>query len=245
MYRLTGLPLVFTLECNYNRGSTPNELQRRHLQEGVDSGSLSPEGPPSREISPKYDPQAWGDIGKSIGIAALDMIGANPASRLGPPARRQDDLRRMRASVQIWAGRMHAQPNVCCPSDEEEEEAGLEAPVVCEEVDEGGEGVAIKPPASPAFPSKPASPSRSASARPQRLGSPSPGKVRATSAGVSGAPTSPSAAWKKSATTTRPSTLPGAKRNAAPAGEPSAAGVAAAAPAPAAAAAIPSFSISA
>ena len=137
MYRLTGLPLVFTLECNYNRGNSPNELPRRHIADGVDAGSLTPDGPSSREISPKYDPTCWGDIGKAIAIAVLDMSGANPCSRLGPPNRRADDLRRMRASVQIWAARMQAQPNVCCPSDDDEAaEDGIDAALVCDEADD-------------------------------------------------------------------------------------------------------------
>ena len=159
IFRLTGLPLVFTLECNYNRGNSPNELPRRHLAEGVDSGALTPDGPASREISPKYDPSCWGDIGKAIAIAVLDMSGGNPCSRLGPPSRRAEDLRRMRASVQIWAGRMQAQPNVCCPSDEDEaaEEEGTDPAVICEEAD-GLLEPAAKPPALGVPPSPPGSP---------------------------------------------------------------------------------------
>ena len=135
IYRLTGLPLIFTLECNYNRGPA-NDLQPRRHGAEIDSGRMSPEPAPLREISPKYDPAAWGDIGKAIAIALLDLAGANPASRLGPLSRRADDLRRMRGSVSTWAARMQAQPNSICPSDDEE---GGEA-ALCEEADgEAGE----------------------------------------------------------------------------------------------------------
>ena len=72
-YRLTGLPLIFTLECNYNSGNAANELQRKVYEKEIDSGRISPEPPPLREISPKYDPAAWGDIGKAIALAVLDM----------------------------------------------------------------------------------------------------------------------------------------------------------------------------
>ena len=38
LYRLTGLPLVFTLECNYNRCNAANELQRKQHGSEIDAG---------------------------------------------------------------------------------------------------------------------------------------------------------------------------------------------------------------
>ena len=75
MYRLTGLPLIFTLECNYNRGHTPNELPRRHLDPTVDPGSLSPEPQASSTIQPKYDPALWRDIGQALGLRRSRWVG--------------------------------------------------------------------------------------------------------------------------------------------------------------------------
>ena len=161
-YRLTGLPLIFTLECNYNRGNAANELQRKVYEKEIDSGRISPEPPPLREISPKYDPAAWGDIGKAIALAVLDMTGVNPASRLGPLARRADDMRRLRQGVGVWAARMQAMPNQFgCPSDDENEEenAELAAALQCEEADNDE-------PRTP--PTKPEPPPRDTSPKPAR-----------------------------------------------------------------------------
>lgn len=74
-------------------------------------------------MSAKYDPQAWGDIGKALALAVLDLNADNPASRLGAraawvaqrraDARIADDdvddnaavdaLRKLRISVMSWA----------------------------------------------------------------------------------------------------------------------------------------------
>jgi hypothetical protein len=124
------------LECNYNRGNAANELHRRHPGSDIESGRLSPDSSAPKEISPKYDPSMWADIGKAIALAALDVAGANPASRLGPLARRADDLRRMRICVATWAARMQAHPSAMkCPSDDDDDEADEELAALCEEVD--------------------------------------------------------------------------------------------------------------
>ena len=136
LYRLTGLPLIFTLEANYNRCTTVNELPKKQYGPEIDAGRLSPEPPAAREISPKFDPTTWSDLGKATAIALLDMSGLNPASRLGPLPRREEDLRRMRGSVGTWATRQWANPNqICCPSEEEDADDDPELAAVCEEAD--------------------------------------------------------------------------------------------------------------
>ena len=123
VYRSTGLPHAFTLECNYNTGRVVNRIAHPHS--GSDA-SLSPQ-PPLRCLSPKYTPETWQSVGKArrpprsnpmaprlqpqapqaatlsvpscnpmrprlqpyvfqaLLLAALDLHGANPCSRLGAP----------------------------------------------------------------------------------------------------------------------------------------------------------------
>ena len=88
------LPLIFTLECNYDSGVAANELTPKCIPR---QGRTSPEPPPLTTISPKYTPASWQDIGKAIVLAMLDMNNANPASRIGPEG--SDGLSRLRASV--------------------------------------------------------------------------------------------------------------------------------------------------
>ena len=90
-------PLVFTLECNYDGASSVNELPPRHGAGDVGSGRLSPdesadEGASAntgaspkvtQQTTPKFTPQRWQEVGRALGLAALDMAAANPASRLG------------------------------------------------------------------------------------------------------------------------------------------------------------------
>ena len=112
LYTATGLPLIFTLECNYDSGASVNALPPRHVA-GIPLGRLSPEPPPPPSAaaeaalavsaaavasdsvavgdaddvdnSTKYTPDAWRDIGKALALALLDLAAANPASRLGAP----------------------------------------------------------------------------------------------------------------------------------------------------------------
>ena len=79
------LPLVYTLECNYDSGVAANDLFPRHgVKIGFETGRMSPEPPPTTNISPKYSPESWEDVGKALALAMLDLSGANPCSRLGP-----------------------------------------------------------------------------------------------------------------------------------------------------------------
>mmetsp|Transcript_36055 Transcript_36055/g.94957 ORF Transcript_36055/g.94957 Transcript_36055/m.94957 type:complete len:753 (+) Transcript_36055:87-2345(+) len=97
-----GLPLVFTLECNYDSGVAANELLPRYSgtpeHRGLATGRMSPEAAPPTTISPKYSPASWQDVGKALILAMLDRIpGANPASRLGPSC--VDHLHKLRSVV--------------------------------------------------------------------------------------------------------------------------------------------------
>ena len=178
---MTGLPLTFTLECNYDSGMRANALPPRHgsgssrdepadngtgaspnspdSPGGSDSSQLGPwtttgdtasggdvldgtngsgtgaegpaasldgEGIPSLEppfephplYEPRYEPReegddehlkytppAWQEVGRALAVGLLDMSGANPASRLGPPDELELHLQvqRMRESCKWFA----------------------------------------------------------------------------------------------------------------------------------------------
>ena len=85
VHRATGLTHVYTLECNYNTGRRVNRMAHPHTPEGMDEHrSLSPQ-PPLRCLNPKYTPACWEAVGKALAISALDLLAANPCSRLGAP----------------------------------------------------------------------------------------------------------------------------------------------------------------
>ena len=96
VFAATGLPHVFTLECNYDSGIAANDLPPRHTG-GAASGRLSPEPPTERALSPKYTDESWRDLGKALALAVLDMANCNPCSRLGPPG--GDGLAKLRGQV--------------------------------------------------------------------------------------------------------------------------------------------------
>ena len=80
------LPLVYTLECNYDSGVAVNSLAERSGTHSLPTGRLSPEPTPIKNtMGPKYTPEAWRNIGQAILLAMLDYGEANPHSRLGPP----------------------------------------------------------------------------------------------------------------------------------------------------------------
>ena len=120
VFALTQLPLIFTLECNFDSGVNVSRRPLRHDNGaaaaaaatadpvGAISATLDPRGRMSPEPTAeeqaalegedaKYTPAAWREVGQSIALATLDMSGANPASRLGPPG--GDGLQRMRAEA--------------------------------------------------------------------------------------------------------------------------------------------------
>ena len=101
VYRMTDLTFVYTLECNYNTGRFVNKLAPPHVPTKLEgAAALSPPPPPLRSLTPKYSPATWGDVGKAIAISVLDILGHNPATRLGPPS--ANGLQRMRSTVAAW-----------------------------------------------------------------------------------------------------------------------------------------------
>jgi len=109
VYALTHLPLVFTLECNYDSGASVNRRPPRHVADDETDGGTKPAGrlspePPADETDEtdlKYTPAAWREVGQALALAVLDMAGANPASRLGPLG--GEGLERMRAASSWFA----------------------------------------------------------------------------------------------------------------------------------------------
>ena len=93
---LTGLPHIFTLECNYDSGTAANELPPR--QNGESCRSLSPEPKSSKNLAPKYDSTSWREVGRGIALAVLDLADANPHSRV-PRSGGGDGLNALRVQV--------------------------------------------------------------------------------------------------------------------------------------------------
>ena len=160
VYRSTGLPHTFTLECNYNTGRVVNRIAHPH---SASDASLSPQ-PPLRCLSPKYTPETWHSVGKArrlhaatpcaqgcdpmcprlqphvhqaatpatprasgckpvrprlqlyvfqaLFLAALDLHGANPCSRLGAPGEMAAaGLARLRSTSAAWVRTVGPNPN--------------------------------------------------------------------------------------------------------------------------------------
>ena len=104
-FKLSGEQLIYcyTLECNYNMGKVVNSLPEKAADaKGLsrdEQAALSPPASPQRGPPPKYTPDSWRDVGKALVLAALDVIHANPASRLGTADKREASLQRMRGCV--------------------------------------------------------------------------------------------------------------------------------------------------
>jgi hypothetical protein len=82
VHAATGLPHVYTLECNYNSGHVVNELPPKRANGSTEPRALSPEPPQAKASQrPKYCPEIWREVGKGLALAALDLVGANPAPR--------------------------------------------------------------------------------------------------------------------------------------------------------------------
>lgn len=73
IYKMTGLNKSYTLEGNYNTGNYVNMLPPRGKELNMRKALLS---------APKYTPLVFEDVGRAIGPSILDLINANPASRL-------------------------------------------------------------------------------------------------------------------------------------------------------------------
>ena len=111
VYRMTGLTHVYTLECSYNTGRMVNRLNPPHtpkgreLIAGLDKDrilGLSPPPPPSKANSPKYTPESWRCVGRSLANAYLDLMEACPISRLGGGANGAGGLRGLRGYIGAW-----------------------------------------------------------------------------------------------------------------------------------------------
>lgn len=76
MYKMTGLPHCYTLECNYNCGRSTNAVPPATC----DDGRATPPPPPG--FPPRYTPEIYEEVGRAVAISALDMVNANPWSRL-------------------------------------------------------------------------------------------------------------------------------------------------------------------
>jgi hypothetical protein len=125
------LPLVYTLECNYDSGVAANQLQKRCNVEPSDvaSGRLSPEPAPIKNtMGPKYTPESWRDIGQAIVLAMLDYEEANSHSRLGGIG--TGWLPKLRAFVASSLQKREAEKKPPRPPKEGDSEGEEEAPPV-------------------------------------------------------------------------------------------------------------------
>ncbi|GIL91552.1 hypothetical protein Vretifemale_19153 [Volvox reticuliferus] len=77
LYRETGLTHLYTIEANYNTARTVNVVAPAS---GDHSGRASP--PCNKRFPAKFTVGAFHGVGRAILIAALDLEGANPWSRL-------------------------------------------------------------------------------------------------------------------------------------------------------------------
>lgn len=77
IYRQTGATHCYTLECNYNMGRLVNRLA-----EPLHGRPLSPLPIAPGCVAPKYTPETWAEVGRALALAALDLSGFNPRSRL-------------------------------------------------------------------------------------------------------------------------------------------------------------------
>ena len=135
VYEATGRRMVYTLECNYNAGKRVNDLPERHVA-GISPAqqrALSPPPPQGCSVKRKYDTSTWRDVGKALALAAIDLIGVNPASRAGAdPHAGCEALRReiteewLVAHRSVVSGGEDAAPPV--DSEDEEEPTAGSAP---------------------------------------------------------------------------------------------------------------------
>ncbi|XP_059157796.1 cytosolic carboxypeptidase-like protein 5 isoform X3 [Physella acuta] len=76
IYKAIGIIHSYTLECNYNTGRMVNPVPQAY----GDEGRATP--PPAASFPPKYTPLHFEDVGKALAIACLDLVDANPWSRV-------------------------------------------------------------------------------------------------------------------------------------------------------------------
>eukprot|EP00656_Telonema_subtile_P044082 TRINITY_DN5038_c0_g1_i1.p1 TRINITY_DN5038_c0_g1~~TRINITY_DN5038_c0_g1_i1.p1 ORF type:complete len:527 (+),score=92.39 TRINITY_DN5038_c0_g1_i1:236-1816(+) len=94
MYKHTGLPHCYTLECNYNTGRTLNTVPEPDTQDRACSPGRVPD---RRVLPPKYTPDSYKNVGKGICVAICDHKAINPWSRL--PNSHAGSLEGLRSAV--------------------------------------------------------------------------------------------------------------------------------------------------
>lgn len=92
LYKHTGLPHLYTVEANYNSSRLLGAVPAASGDDGRAS-------PPSRGSHPvKYSPGIFNGMGRGLLVAALDLEGKNPWSRL--PMSEFKNL----AGLRAWVG---------------------------------------------------------------------------------------------------------------------------------------------
>ncbi len=89
MYKATGNPLCYTLECNYASGRRINHLSTKLI---TSTGEIEPELPITdcqskiytglETKAPPYTIEVFEDVGRAFCIGILDYIEKNPISRV-------------------------------------------------------------------------------------------------------------------------------------------------------------------
>ena len=81
LFKFSGLPRCYTLECNFNTGKVVNSIVSSGLPEPDECNNLDPMY--SKQIV-EYSIAIYEDVGRAIGISLLDCILKNPYSRVLP-----------------------------------------------------------------------------------------------------------------------------------------------------------------
>lgn len=101
LHKATGIIHSYTLECNYNSGRSCNGLSAATC----DDGRATP--PRAGTAIPcKYTIACYEEVGRGLAVAALDMIGANPWSRL--PTSKHCSVHGTRQWILLHISRMRA-----------------------------------------------------------------------------------------------------------------------------------------
>ncbi len=99
IYRETGLTHIYTLECNYNTGLTVNAIK---AASGKGERFASPARDASVEAG-RYTQDDFEQLGRAVGAAMLDLVAANPWSRI--PNTRHKSLEGVRKWVHSYVDR--------------------------------------------------------------------------------------------------------------------------------------------
>lgn len=87
MYKVTNLPLCYTLECNYATGRRINHLSQKLNKATEEIEAELPITDSHSKIyseykTPPYTIEIFEDVGRAFCIGLLDYIEANPVSRI-------------------------------------------------------------------------------------------------------------------------------------------------------------------